>query len=125
MADMVIQPWSVTFDGTTNTWFARSRGKALSFCWEAYRSYRDISFKEFLRTARAVKSLPHDRFGEKIRVQGRPAFLVSLNNQYIQFVRPGSDVILNSHPLDVVPPEARRGTSYSSQLQPAVKAPPN
>lgn len=122
MSELVIKPWTVSFDDATHVWLARSRGKALVLCWESYRSYRDISFREFLRTARATTGVAHERFGEAIQVGGKPAFLVSLDNQYIQFVRPGSDVILNSHPLDVDPPAARRGTSYAPPR--ALSAPP-
>ena len=91
---------------------ARSRQMALSGAWNAYCNYRCICFKEFLKIARAVQEEPIKRFGEPITVGGRPAFYVGHNRQYIQFVRPWMDVILSSHPFDVEPPSARRGTPY-------------
>jgi hypothetical protein len=115
MADgFIIKPFRVSFDGESYVYFTRSRGKALSESWQAYTSIREnISFKDFLRRARAWKEAePGLMFGMPITVSGRPAFMVSSDRHYIQFVYPGSDVILSSHPLDVEPNEARRFTSY-------------
>lgn len=114
-ADLIIRPYIVTVSGFGElTWFARSRGKALAAAWEAYCSYRDdVDFKAFLKMARCIGKTGHDsRFGEPITVAGERAYWVSCDSQYIQFVRPDSVVILHSHPLDVEPPEARRGTPY-------------
>lgn len=118
MSELIIKPWAVSFEGQTNTYFAKSRGAALAACWRAYCSYRDIAFREFLRTAAALRAPEWDRFGEKIKVGGKPAYLISLNSQYMQFVRPGSADIHNTHPLDVEPPEARRGTPYYTPAAP-------
>ena len=114
-ADLIIRPYIVRVSGFGElTWFARSRGKALATAWESYRSYRDdVDFKAFLQIARCVGQVAHgSRFGEPITVGSERAFFVSCDRQYIQFVRPHSDVILHSHPLDVHPMEARRGTPY-------------
>ena len=110
---MIIKPWRVTVPGYgEDTYFAASRGKALADAWNS-SAFLDWSFKDFLvRGAKAVREEPSGRFGEHIEVGGKPAYLVSYDRQYIQFVRPDSDVIMNSHPLDVEPPEARRGTPY-------------
>lgn len=111
---LIIEPYRVEVSGFPGmTWFARSRQKALADAWRTYSSYRDdVSFKDFLKMARAAREDRTGRFGEYIEVCGKPAYLVSYDSQYIQFVRPDSDVILNAHPLDVEPPEARRGTPY-------------
>jgi len=114
---LVVKPWRVAVSGYGEyTYFASSRGKALAQAWNS-SAFLDWTFKEFLKRARAVREEPLGRFCEYIEVAGKPAYLVSYNRQYIQFVRPGSDVILNSHPYDVQPPEARRGTDY---YQPAL-----
>lgn len=112
--DFLIKPFGVSVSGYPEyTFFARSRGKALSKAWDSYRCGRDISFMDFLRIAKARRvDPPHERFGERITVGGRPAFLVSWNSQYMQFVQPCDDTIYHTHPLDVEPPEARRGTPY-------------
>ncbi len=97
----------------SHPYHARSRQKALADAWRNFCSYRDdVAFKDFLKMARALQEEPSERFGEAIIVGGKPAFYVSHNQQYIQFVRPDSDVILNGHPFDVEPPSARRGTPY-------------
>lgn len=121
-ADLIIRPYVVRVSGFGElTWFARSRGKALSEAWQSYSSYRDdVSFGDFMKIARCVGQAEcGPRFGEPITVSGRRAYFVSNDRQYIQFVLPGSDNILHSHPLDVEPPEARRGTPYYT----AAKAP--
>lgn len=112
--DLIIRPYLVAVSGFGElTWFARSRGKALAKAWEAYCSYRDdVGFGAFMSIARCVGKTTAYRFGEAITVGGKPAYFVSCDRQYIQFVRPDSDVVLNSHPFDVFPPEARRGTPY-------------
>jgi hypothetical protein len=110
---LIIKPWRVQVSSfPAYTYFARSRQKALSAAWDSYCSYSAISFKDFLKIARARAEEPMGRFGEYIEVAGLPAYLVSYDRQYIQFVRPDSELILSSHPYDVQPPEARRGTAY-------------
>lgn len=112
--DLMIRPYIIAVSGFGElTWFARSRSKALAKAWEAYCSYRDdVGFGAFLKLARCLGQTTACRFGEAITVGNERAYFVSCDRQYIQFVRPNSDVILNSHPLDVDPPEARRGTPY-------------
>lgn len=110
---LIVRPFAVSVPGfSTYAYVARSRGQALSHAWASWSSIGGGSFKDFLRIARCRAAAPDPRFGEKIVICGQPAFYVGHNSQYIQFVRPGSDVILNAHPLDVEPPEARRGSPY-------------
>ena len=100
-------------------YFARSRQKALSDCWREYQAHHeDCSFKDFLRLSRVEAVDLGPRFGEPIRVSGEDAFYVSHDSQYVRFARAGSETVLISHPLDVEPPEARRGTPYFSELKP-------
>lgn len=111
----ILRSWRVSVVGfDSHIYHARSRGMALSRAFSDFRSYRDdVGFKDFLRMARAwAEREPNPRFGEPITVGGKPAFWVDCNRAYIQFVLPGCDVIMNSHPYDVEPPEARRGTAY-------------
>ncbi len=92
---------------------ARSRSQAIAMTWRDFTSCFDVSFRDFLkRRVRAHRQDLGGRFGEPLIVCGKPAYYVGHNSQYIQFVRPDSDVVLNAHPLDVDPPEARRGTPY-------------
>lgn len=99
-------------------WYARSRGAALAEAFRSWTSMRDEgTFKDFLRIARAWKVIGNGAFGTPITVGGEPAFFVTTNRQYVQFVRADSDVIHNSHPYDVEPPEMRP-TSYGGQQVP-------
>jgi hypothetical protein len=99
---LIVAPFEVSVTGFPGyTYFAASRGKALAKAWDSYRSFGDCTFGEFLRMARARKTEPTGRFGEPIKVSGREAFYISHNGQYVQFVLPGEDVVLNSHPMDV------------------------
>lgn len=111
---LIVKPWIVavpSFSGGQHTYYARSRGKALADAWRC-DAFSHLSFGGFLKIARCYGGIGSERFGEQMTVCGKPAFYVSHNSQYIQFVRPDSDIILNSHPYDVEPPEARRGTPY-------------
>ena len=112
---LIVKPFYVSVRGYSgySPIYAKSRGSALADAWRC-DAFNGITFGEFLKVARCYRAPAHDRFGEEIAVCGNPAYLVSYNRQYIQFVRPDSDVILNAHPLDVEPPEARRGTPYYS-----------
>lgn len=113
MEGLIVRPWIVAVSGYgEHTYYTRSRGKALSQAWQC-DAFMDRSFGDFLKITNAYAGLGDpERFGEQIEVGGQPAFFISCNRQYIQFVRPNSDVILDTHPLDVEPPEARRGTPY-------------
>lgn len=92
---------------------ARSRSAAIGSTFGDYASVFDVSFRDFLKLGpKAYRQDLGGRFGEPITVCKRPAFFVGCNSQYIQFVRPGEDVVHHAHPLDVDPPEARQGTPY-------------
>lgn len=105
MSAFVLKPFEVSVAGfPPATYSAKTRGKALAAAWGDYRSCSDTSFGDFLRIAIARRTeCPNPRYGEEIIVGGRPAFYVGENRQYVQFVLPDSEVILNSHPLDVQP----------------------
>jgi hypothetical protein len=100
---LIVSPFTVCVMGWPEmTYIAGSRGKALAKCWGDYRAHdNDVTFGDFLKMTRATKKEPEGRFGEPILVGEEPAFYVSHDGQYVQFVRPGSDQVINSHPLDV------------------------
>jgi len=103
LADFLIKRYRVGVVGFTDTfWFAASPGKARAKAWDSYRVCDDCSFKRFLQISVVRRDLVvPTHFGKEIQVGGEKAYYVSENGQYIQFVRPGEEVILNSHPLDV------------------------
>ena len=111
----IVRPWRVRVAGYEDSYvhYERSRQKALAASWRDYGCYvKQVPFRQFLQIASARMEPLGERFGELMWVGGKPAFYVSHNSQYIQFVRPDSDMVMNTHPYDVEPPEARRGTPY-------------
>lgn len=86
-----------------------TRGKALADAWRS-DAFEGYTFGEFLKMARCrltdfqIKPVP-------ITVSGKPAFKVDHNQQYVQFVYPDGEFVLNAHPLDVLP-ECERPRSY-------------
>lgn len=110
----ILKPFRVSVSGFDSYVYpARSRQKALADAWRSYCGYRDdVDFRAFLKMAKVAAEPIPERWGEPLTISGELAFYVSHNRQYIQFARAGSDVVLSSHPLDVEPPEARRGTPY-------------
>lgn len=118
---VIIKPFRVRVEGYEDCYvhFTRSRMKALADSWRSYCCHvRDIRFSQFLKIAHAWAEDPGERFGEVMTVCGPPGFYVSHNSQYIQFVRADSEIVLNAHPLEVEPPEARRGTPYYTPTLP-------
>lgn len=87
---------------------AVSPGRARADAYGA-ASFNGWTFKDFLRRARVWRSPPvaNPNYGREITVGGERAFYIGGDSQYIQFVRPGADYVLNAHPLDVDPEELR------------------
>jgi len=112
-AGLIVKPFIVAVGGHGEwTYYTRTRGHALAKAWRDFAECRDVTFGQFLAQSNAYSGVGSDRFGEPLTICGEPAFYIRHDSQYIHFVRPDSDVILCSHPLDVEPPEARRGTPY-------------
>lgn len=112
MEGMRVKPWAVTvLDYGTATYYGSSRGKVIADAWRCDAFYH-LSFKDFLRIVRCRREEPAERYGEHFTISGRPARYISHNGQYVQFVWDGEDTVLNTHPLDIDQPEARRGTPY-------------
>lgn len=95
--------------------YAASPGKARAKSWQEYGAVSDGSFADFLKISSVGRAVTPEHFGAQITVNGTPGFYISSNSQYIQFVYPDADVILNAHPLDVEPesfrPDAYRGAA--------------
>ncbi len=93
---------------------ATTRGKALADAWRS-DLFEGLTFGEFLKIARARLS-KYQPEPDAITVMGKAALGLGHNSQYVQFVYPGTDVVLNAHPLDVLPesyrPRAYRGVAH-------------
>lgn len=101
--EFLLQAYAVTVEGfSPATFYASSRARALGDAWNAYvgAGYQ-ATYGEFLKMAKALTTMPPDRFGETIVVGGRKAFFVSWDGHYVQFALPGATRYSNSHPLDV------------------------
>lgn len=80
----------------------RSPGKARARCWRDYGTVSDASFADFLKIS-SIRRVPNPPgIGDRIIVAGIPAVRVIGHGQYVHFMRDDSDVILCSHPADVV-----------------------
>jgi hypothetical protein len=110
-AEFIVKRWLVSVAGYSATAYtAKTRGSALADAWRC-GAFDGIKFGEFLKIARCRRDrVCPSRWGDKITVSGKPAFFLGNNPQYIQFVWPGSDVVLNSHPYDVLPVGYRPST---------------
>ncbi len=80
---------------------AHSAGAARVQSWHSYRSYRDVSFKEFMKISIVRRGVEPEGYGRPITVSGRPAYFVGRDTQYVRFARPNETRTLISHPLDV------------------------
>lgn len=99
----LLKTYAIAVDGfAPSNYEAATPGQARSHAWQSYRSYRDISFREFLRISTIRRVDDPQGFGRPITVGGSPAHWVGWNGQYVRFVRPGSATIILSHPADVV-----------------------
>lgn len=97
---------------------APTRGKALANTWRS-DAFNAVSFGQFLRFTSCRRD-PYRpaRWGDPITIEGKPAFFLDNNRQYVQFVYPGGDHVLNAHPYDVLPEEYRPDT-YRAHLSTA------
>lgn len=111
----IVKRWKVAVrwargGSTTGLYIAATRGKALADAWRS-DVFNGVSFGEFLKFSSCWRDHSADPlYGQEIVVGGKPAFFISRDPQYVQFVRPGSDVVMNSHPYDVEPEHMRPST---------------
>lgn len=82
-------------------------GSAMSKAWYDYSVAFDVNFKDFLKIARIHRVKPPEDFGAEITINGKKAFYVSQDGQYVHFTRPGDSRVLLSHPNDVEPKRFR------------------
>lgn len=87
------------------TMLATTRGKALADAWRC-DAFGHLSFGEFLKIARCRLHW-HQPKPTCIRVGDEFVWGLGHNGQYVEFVRPGGDHVLHSHPLNVLPPSYR------------------
>jgi hypothetical protein len=117
VSGFIIKPFIVSVDGYGQSGYhARSRGKALADAWRC-DAFDHLTFKGFLKIARC-RLVDHNdpRFGDPITVNGRPAFFVENDRQYVRMAWPGSDHVSNAHPLEVKPIEYRPDTYRSEKF---------
>ncbi|MDH7641176.1 hypothetical protein [Sphingomonas oryzagri] len=113
----VLRAFRISVEGEGYVYHAKSRARALGDAFHAYTHARgSIKFADFLRLASCRQEEGGERFGDPITVLGKPAFFVTSNRQYVQFVRPGRGEVFNSHPLDVLPVEYRPDTYRSEKF---------
>lgn len=117
----LLKAYRVTVEGFPGyLYYTTTYGRALAEAWRSYCSYREVSYREFLRIARGWREDPmRPDFGLPITVGGKPAFFVDSNNQYVQFTRPGCTDYFNAHPFDVEP-EHMRPWTYRSDPTPSI-----
>ena len=98
----VLKMYSVRVDGFGwSDWEGRSPGQARAAAWRSYTACSDISFRRFLKISSVRRAIEPEGFGRPILVGDVIAYWVGWNGQYVRFVRPGSHVIVLSHPNDV------------------------
>jgi hypothetical protein len=109
----LLKSWDVTVHGYgVERIVAATRGKALAKAWRC-DAFNRLTFGDFLKIASAWRAmLVSENFGAPITVDGKPAFFVDRNRQYVQIAYPGGEHVLSAHPYDVEPqsfrPEAYR-----------------
>lgn len=109
--DFIVKRWKVNVLGYGDAFYEEStRGSAMARAWRC-DAFSHLTFGEFLKIARCTRdhALP-DRWGDPITVEGRPAFFLENNRQYVRFAYPGRAAPSNAHPYDVLPVEYRPDT---------------
>ena len=105
---LLVKPWIVevaNFDPVV--YYAHSPGAARAECWRGYTVCHDIPFSRFLLISRVRKGVPGDGYGDKIFVQGKPAYRIPHvfpPNLNVRFCWPNDKRVLISHPRDVSTP---------------------
>lgn len=106
MGDFILRRYEVTVGHWgSGIYLAATRGKALADAWRS-DAFEGYTFGEFLKMARC-RLTDYQPVPDEITVLGKRALGLGHNGQYVQFVWPGKEVVLNSHPLDVLPESAR------------------
>jgi len=99
---MILKTYSVTVQGfSPHTFFAATPGRARVRAWHSYSSGYPCSFKEFMSISSCRRADDPPGLGRKITVGGKPAYSVPTEHGHPEYVFPDTDVILNTHPLDL------------------------
>ncbi len=119
-ANFLLKCWNVSVVGYgIERIVAASRGAALAQAWRS-DVFNAISFGQFLKMGSAWRAaLVDEDFGKPITVNGKPAFFVERNRQYVRFAYPGGKAVLNVHPSEVEP-EHFRPEFYRSDAPAAI-----
>lgn len=115
----LMKRWTITVrwasgTETSSDSTAATRGKALADAWRS-DAFSGSTFGEFMKFARCRRTIDPQQWGDQITVEGKPAFYLGRNSQYVRIAYPDSDVALNAHPLDVSP-ESYRPECYRSAV---------
>jgi hypothetical protein len=122
-----IRTYEVTVQGFPGSLYsARSPAKARVRCWYSYSSYRDVTFREFLRISSIKRIENPPGVGDRILVGGREAVRASGgNSHYVAFMRDDSDEVYFSHPLDVSQIPAAQSSKSETQSSGPTNTPVN
>jgi hypothetical protein len=83
-----------------------TRGKAMADAWRC-DAFGHLTFGEFLKRARCVRTPEPPGFGEPCTFVGKPALCFGHNQQYVSIQLPGRDHLSSAHPYDILPMEHR------------------
>jgi hypothetical protein len=120
-ADFVLRRYVVSVEGWgESTVLAASRGKAMADSWRS-DAFEGYSFGAFLKIARCRLDWWQPK-PKEITVLGKRALYLGHNRQYVQFVYPGAEVVLNAHPYDVLPEDFRPAGYRTAQAIEARRA---
>ena len=106
VGDFVLRSYQVDVDGFPPALFhGSSAGQARARAWRAWSSAWNGPFKEFLKISSVRRCGDPPDFGTPILVGGKAAFQAGAKRgNQVPFVRPGCDIIMLSHELDVSAP---------------------
>ena len=101
-----LKQWNVIVRGHSQVVTARSRGKALADAWQC-DAFGDMSFRDFLRIASARRAMEPDWWGQPCTVNGRPAFYLGQDGQYVHLCLADRAHVSYAHPSEVLPQHFR------------------
>ena len=103
-----VKPYSVKVDGFDPiTFYAASPGKARSLAFTSYTAaFTECTFHRFLCLSTVRRGDPDDGYGERIFVEGKPAFRIPepYAKNRVRFCWPDGEITMVSHPRDVSVP---------------------
>lgn len=91
---------------TTEVITARSRGAALAEAWRS-DAFSGSTFGEFIKFARARRAPEPASWGEPCTVNGKPAFYLGCDGQYVHLCLADQKHVSFAHPSEVLPQHFR------------------